>query len=249
MPTSRISRCCSGSCATAFQNSSGMSLMSSGSPVRITAATRPASRGRAGSGSSYSSTNAALGRVDVLHHHALDPPVRPHELDEAPVGVLGHGQPRHGGQRPVCRVGRVQRTAASSPDAADVCEALGLVLAQVALEQAAVALLVVEDRDHHVLGHEVDPVGRLDDRVVVLDRAGLGLDHALDHVHDVGLVLGRLQVGLLGGEVERAGDDAVELLDARANCCACPSSSWMSFWSDSMISCARTPSGLIELAM
>jgi hypothetical protein len=33
-------------------------------------------------------------------------------------------------------------------------------------------------------------------------------------VHDVGLVLGRLQVGLLGGEVQRARYDAVELLDA-----------------------------------
>ena len=32
---------------------------------------------------------------------------------------------------------------------------------------------------------------------------------------DVGLVLGRLEVGLLGGELQRAGDDAVELLDAR----------------------------------
>ena len=37
--------------------------------------------------------------------------------------------------------------------------------------------------------------------VVVLDRAGLGLDHALDHVDDVGLVLRRLQVALLGAEV------------------------------------------------
>ena len=51
--------------------------------------------------------------------------------------------------------------------------------------------------------------------VVVLDGAGLGLDDALDDVHDVGLVLGRLQVGLLGGEVQRARHDAVELLDAR----------------------------------
>ena len=33
--------------------------------------------------------------------------------------------------------------------------------------------------------------------VVVLDGAGLGLDDALDDVHDVGLVLRRLQVGLL----------------------------------------------------
>jgi hypothetical protein len=34
-----------------------------------------------------------------------------------------------------------------------------------------------------------------------------------------------------------------------ANCWACPSSSWMSVWSDSMISRARMPSGLTELAM
>jgi hypothetical protein len=57
-----------------------------------------------------------------------------------------------------------------------------------------VALLVAQDRDHHVLRHVVEPVGELDDPVVVLDRARLGLDHALDHVHDVGLVRGRLQV-------------------------------------------------------
>src|SRR5215207_2877722 len=88
------------------------------------------------------------------------------------------------------------------------------VLAQVALEQPPVALLVVQDRDHHVLRHEVESVGELDDAVVVLDRAGLGLDHALDHVHDVGLVLGRLQVRLLRVELERARHDAVELLDA-----------------------------------
>jgi hypothetical protein len=61
-----------------------------------------------------------------------------------------------------------------------------------------VLLLAAEDLDDHVLGDVVEPVGRLDDRVVVLDRTGLGLDHTVDHVHDVGLVLGRLQVGLLG---------------------------------------------------
>ena len=66
--------------------------------------------------------------------------------------------------------------------------AAGLVLAEEALEQALVALLVVEDRDHHVLGDRVDPVGLLDDPAVVLDRARLGLDHALDHVDDVDLV-------------------------------------------------------------
>src|SRR5215211_4935500 len=61
-------------------------------------------------------------------------------------------------------------------------QALGLELAQEALEQAPVALLVVEDLDHHVLGHQVLVVAELDDPVVVLDGAGLGLDHALDHV-------------------------------------------------------------------
>src|SRR3954466_7667888 len=92
-------------------------------------------------------------------------------------------------------------------------QALGLVLPEEALEQAPVALLVVEDRDDHVLGHEILAVAELDDPVVVLDRAGLGLDHALDHVHDVGLVLGRLEVALLGAEVEAAGHDSAELLD------------------------------------
>ena len=38
--------------------------------------------------------------------------------------------------------------------------------------------------------------------VVVVDRAGLGLDHALDDVDDVRLLVGRLEVGLLGLEVE-----------------------------------------------
>ena len=50
-------------------------------------------------------------------------------------------------------------------------------------------------------------------RCVVLDRAGLGLDHAADHVHDVGLLLRRLQERLLGGELFRARDHAVQLLD------------------------------------
>ena len=34
----------------------------------------------------------------------------------------------------------------------------------------------------------------LDDPVVVLDRAGLGLDHAANDVHDVRLVVGRLEI-------------------------------------------------------
>src|ERR1044072_9117732 len=74
-------------------------------------------------------------------------------------------------------------------------------------------LLVVEDRDRHVLRDPVAAVGDLDDAVVVLDRAGLRLDHAADHVHDVGLVRGRLEIGLLGAELQRAGHDPVELLD------------------------------------
>jgi hypothetical protein len=72
-----------------------------------------------------------------------------------------------------------------------------------------VALLVAQDVDDHVLRDRVPALGELDDRVVVLDRAGLGLDHALDDVHDVGLRLGRLEIGLLGLEVEGARHDAV----------------------------------------
>jgi hypothetical protein len=78
-----------------------------------------------------------------------------------------------------------------------------------------VALLVVEDRDHHVIRNRVALVGGLDDLVVVVDRAGLRGDHALDDVYDVALVLGWLQVGLLGLEVHRPGHHAVELLDTR----------------------------------
>jgi hypothetical protein len=76
-----------------------------------------------------------------------------------------------------------------------------------------VAFLVAQDLDHHVLRDPVDAVGDLDDAVVVLDRTRLGLDHALDHVHDVGLLLGRLQERLLGLELLRSRDDAVQLLD------------------------------------
>ena len=75
------------------------------------------------------------------------------------------------------------------------------------------ALLVVQDVDRHVLGHGVGALGLGHDPAVVLDCAALGLDHALDHVHDVGLLVGRLQVGLLGAEPLRSGDDPVELLD------------------------------------
>src|SRR5215213_973863 len=69
-----------------------------------------------------------------------------------------------------------------------------LVLAQEALEEPSVPLLVMEHVDHHVLGDRVDPLGLLDYAGVVLYRAGLGLDHAADHVNDVGLLLGRLEV-------------------------------------------------------
>src|SRR5215207_8882763 len=65
------------------------------------------------------------------------------------------------------------------PPVYGLSETLRLVLAQEALEEPAVALLVAEDRDHHVVGHGIDLVRELDDAVVVLDRAGLGLDHAL----------------------------------------------------------------------
>jgi hypothetical protein len=68
-----------------------------------------------------------------------------------------------------------------------------------------VALLVAQDGDDHVLRDPVDAVAGLDDRVVVLDRARLGFDDAPDDVDDVRLVLGGLQVALLGLEVEEPG--------------------------------------------
>ena len=65
-----------------------------------------------------------------------------------------------------------------------------LELAQEPFEEAQVALFVVEDADHDVLGDEVEVVAELDDAVVVLDRALLSCDHAFDDVHDVGLAMG-----------------------------------------------------------
>src|SRR5829696_2937772 len=90
---------------------------------------------------------------------------------------------------------------------------LGLELPEVALEGAQVVLLVAEDVDHHVLRRPVDTVAGLDDAVVVLDRAGLGLDDATDDADDVGRIT-RLQRRLLVHHVERAGGRAVEVLDA-----------------------------------
>lgn len=75
-----------------------------------------------------------------------------------------------------------------------------LVLAQKALEETTMTLLVTKDLDRHVLGHRVDPIGRFDYPGVVLDRPGLGLDHTANHVNDVSLLLRRLQIVLFGDE-------------------------------------------------
>jgi hypothetical protein len=81
------------------------------------------------------------------------------------------------------RPGAVRIEVASQPQVRSprLRQALGLVLPQEALEQAAVALFVVEDVDHHVVGDGIDLVGDLDNAGVVLDRSGLGGDHAADH--------------------------------------------------------------------
>ncbi len=60
----------------------------------------------------------ALGRVDVLHHDAVDPAVGHDQLDEAPVRVLGHGEARHGGQR-LAVVQRIQLRRRLSTHGAD----------------------------------------------------------------------------------------------------------------------------------
>src|SRR4051794_10031279 len=97
---------------------------------------------------------------------------------------------------------RTRRCYTSNAGAPALRQPVRLALAQEALEQALVALLVAEDVDDHVLGHEVLAVAELDDPVVVVDRAGLGLDHSLDEGDDVRRAVRRLEVGLLGFEVE-----------------------------------------------
>src|SRR5215203_3186439 len=71
--------------------------------------------------------------------------------------------------------------------------AFGLVLAQETFEEPQVRLFVAQDVDDHVLRDPVHLVGRFDHLVVEPDALALGFDHALDDVHDVGLLLGRLQ--------------------------------------------------------
>ncbi len=91
--------------------------------------------------------------------------------------------------------------------------ALALVLLQEADELATVALLVGQDRRDHVLRDRVE-IGLLDDEVVVVDGAFLGLDHALDDGHDVAAVRRRLQAVLARRELLGAGHGPAEVLDA-----------------------------------
>src|SRR5918997_2837983 len=110
--------------------------------------------------------------------------------------------------------GRARGRAPSVVSGASLRQALGLVLAQEALEEAAGSLLVVEDGYEHVVGDGVQLFRLPDDAGVVLDRAVLRVDNALYDVHDVDLVLGRLQGHLGGLEVGRARHHTVELLDS-----------------------------------
>src|SRR4051794_4931702 len=92
----------------------------------------------------------------------------------------------------------------------------GFVLAQEALEEATVALLVVQDIYDHVVRDRVYVLGLLDDVRVVLDRAVFGIDDALYDVHDIDLVLRWLELVLAGFELHRARNYTVKLLDARS---------------------------------
>src|SRR5919112_3088464 len=94
-------------------------------------------------------------------------------------------------------------------------QAFGLVLPEEALEEAPVPLLVAQDVYDHVLRNVVDAFRSLYYTGVELYGAGLRVDYALDHVHHVRLLLGRLQGTLLGPEIHGARHHPVELLDPR----------------------------------
>ena len=98
-----------------------------------------------------------------------------------------------GGHQQLCRWPVFDSRDYSARSGASAPGRFGLELAQEALEEAAVALLVVQNLDDHVLRDPVHAVADLDDLVVVLDRPALRRDHALDDVDDVGLLGGRLQ--------------------------------------------------------
>src|SRR4051812_2075924 len=69
----------------------------------------------------------------------------------------------------------------------------GIEFSEKALEEAAVALLVVQDLDNHVLGDPIHAFAGLDDLVVVRNCATLRRDHALDDVDNIRLLRGRLE--------------------------------------------------------
>src|SRR5688500_3917508 len=71
-------------------------------------------------------------------------------------------------------------------------------LAQESLEKTHVAFLILQDSDHEVLRHVIHAITQLDDLIVVLDGALLGLDDAFDDVADVGLHVRRLEERLAG---------------------------------------------------
>lgn len=60
----------------------------------------------------------------------------------------------------------------------------GLELPEETLEEAAMALLIAQDIDNHILRDPVDAIAGFDDLVVVGNRAALCVDHALDNVDD-----------------------------------------------------------------
>src|SRR5688500_18469667 len=93
-------------------------------------------------------------------------------------------------------------------------EALRFVLAQEALEEALVALFVVQDPYDHVLRDWVYLLGLLHHTRVVLDGACFRVYDTLYDVYDVYLIIGRLERGLRRLELHRTRHDTIELLDA-----------------------------------
>src|SRR5918994_7012176 len=93
----------------------------------------------------------------------------------------GQGGAPHEG----CAGARHARRGASGGAARRLDQPFRFELAQEALEQPEVSLLVVLDLYDHVLGDPVEAIAELDDPAVVLDRALLGLDNTFDYMHDV----------------------------------------------------------------
>ena len=85
---------------------------------------------------------------------------------------------------------------------------------QKAQKQPAMFLLVGQKVDHHVLGHIVQSVRKVDDLLVLADRCFLHSKDSVDHCHHICAVQRRLQQVLIPRQLKGARNATPQDLDS-----------------------------------